>query len=659
MYKLFLWLKYLRRRYLALVAVAAVMVCVFMMLTAISVMDGFLAKAEQAGKGLFGDIVVEPASITGIGRYEEFLSRLTGEYRVDGDWVVDSAEGTTLTFSAEGKLSHIEAIAGKLKPDRSVSRPGRALLFDKDRFAADLTGQLTLDTEGAFRFVADAPRVSGTLGQLRAGLSVRAVYARVGEGIPEIEAATPVINSYGLLRAGRGYANTIQIAGIRMPDRARVTNFETGLFTQKDDPHASFAPSIRQVLMVTLDHAERVDELLAAEMAKPAEKQNPLMLQRLQRAGTNVPGAMRMVLNRRAQLRVEEAEQGPARSPARIKELKRMLGEETELLVMVFEGNFLPPDNRIILGLGIPGMSFRAPTGEYVRAITPGTEVVLSLLPVGRGRAGPNVTPSTATFHIVDDAKTDVYTIDTKTVYIPFEKLQLLVDMDENRDVDDPSMVDPARCSQIQVKVRRQDSSPKQLERVKLKVQNAWADFAPKYKIEFLRADMSDEVRVQTWYDRLADFIGPIRKQRTLVALMFGVISSVAVLLIFAIFYMIVMQKIRDIGVIRAVGGSSAGVAQIFLGFGAATGLLGSILGVLLAWVFVHNINGIHDWLGRTVGFQVWTPESFLFDTIPNEMDPAVAAAVVVWAVFSGLVGALIPAVRAGIMEPAEAVRYE
>ena len=155
------------------------------------------------------------------------------------------------------------------------------------------------------------------------------------------------------------------------------------------------------------------------------------------------------------------------------------------------------------------------------------------------------------------------------------------------------------------------------------------------------------------------DFIGPIRQQRTLVALMFGVISTVAVLLIFAIFYMIVMQKIRDIGVIRAVGGSSSGVAQIFLGFGAATGLIGSIVGVAAGWWFVHNINTIHAWIGQATGFQVWNPETYLFDEIPNQVDPAVALAIVIWAIFSGLIGALIPAVRAGIMEPAEAVRYE
>ncbi|KKK80614.1 hypothetical protein LCGC14_2821720, partial [marine sediment metagenome] len=82
MYKLFLCLKYLRRRALAIIAVVSVMLCVFMVLISVSVMDGFLRKVEVAAKGLFGDIIVDATSLSGIGRYDEFISRLTGYYRV-------------------------------------------------------------------------------------------------------------------------------------------------------------------------------------------------------------------------------------------------------------------------------------------------------------------------------------------------------------------------------------------------------------------------------------------------------------------------------------------------------------------------------------------------------------------------------------------------
>ncbi len=202
MYKLFLWLKYLRRRYLAWIAVAAVTLCVAMVLIVVSVMDGFLAKAEVAAKGLFGDIIIDPTSITGIGRYDEFISRLTGEYRVDGDFEVVGWGGRNeLDFEADAKAVHVEALVGTSTVAAAKFFPGRGLLYENDRFLCELRGELRLMPGGKVGFMAGpAPPLKGsTFEQLR----LEAVYAKVGEGLAEVEAATPVISSYGLLRAGK------------------------------------------------------------------------------------------------------------------------------------------------------------------------------------------------------------------------------------------------------------------------------------------------------------------------------------------------------------------------------------------------------------------------------------------------------------------------
>ena len=57
--------------YFAMIGVA---LCVAMLLIAVSVMNGFLHKIEVAAKGLFGDIVVEPSSYSGMGYYDEFIA---------------------------------------------------------------------------------------------------------------------------------------------------------------------------------------------------------------------------------------------------------------------------------------------------------------------------------------------------------------------------------------------------------------------------------------------------------------------------------------------------------------------------------------------------------------------------------------------------------
>jgi lipoprotein-releasing system permease protein len=246
------------------------------------------------------------------------------------------------------------------------------------------------------------------------------------------------------------------------------------------------------------------------------------------------------------------------------------------------------------------------------------------------------------TYFIVDDSHTGVWQYDSNTVYVPFRILQQDLGMDGTDG-------EPARTSDIQIKIK----SGFDLVESRKKIEAIVDQIMITHDV-----DLRHPYEVETWEESQALWLGAIEKEKMLVTFLFAVISIVAIFLIFCIFYMIVVEKTRDIGIIKSVGATSSGVAGIFLGYGLAIGLVGAGLGLLAGWGIVHNINYIHDRISRYFG-PVWNPEVYAFDTIPNTMNPLEVTVICSIAIIASVIGSLIPALRAAQMNPVEALRWE
>jgi lipoprotein-releasing system permease protein len=241
-------------------------------------------------------------------------------------------------------------------------------------------------------------------------------------------------------------------------------------------------------------------------------------------------------------------------------------------------------------------------------------------------------------------------------VYVPFEKLQadlgMAAESYQQKDGDQlVNRVEPARVNEIQIGLN--DGMNAQQAR------DAIEQVVGGIEAKYLAPGEDDPVEVRTWDQQQAGFTSAVIHEKVLLTFLFGIISVVAVFLVFCIFYMIVVEKTRDIGIIKSVGASNAGVAQIFLGYGLLIGLLGGGMGLLLAYLVVHNINELHAWMGRVMHVVIWDPQTYIFNTIPNTMQSNDVTWIVSIAVLSALAGALVPAIRASRMNPVEALRWE
>lgn len=449
------------------------------------------------------------------------------------------------------------------------------------------------------------------------------------QGRPIVEQATPLVHSYGILQFPSTRKTTaVRIWGVRLDEYVKVNKFGDDLFYQRRYGGTELGP--RQQPVYGFD-------------ARGVAVLPPEMERNYQQYLESLP-------------------------PAQREEEKKAFGRDRGDLFPgpgIFKG---PEEEAGYIGKEYPGVIVgrsilfrRLPSGEFRRSemYPRGEHCYLTVLPMTRGG---DVSPEMLkpSFRYIDDSRTGIHEIDSQNVYVDFDVLQRLLSM-EAMELADGSGMTGARCNQIQIKVRADLGEDRRiLAQTKQLIWDVWEALLSEAPGDAYEFDMLRQVDINTWEEMQAGFISAIEKEKFLVLIMFGVISIVAIFLILCIFYMIVQEKTRDIGIIKSVGGSAEGVAAVFLAYGGAIGLVGCILGALLGTTFVEHINDIQDWLAKlNPEWRVWSPETYSFDRIPDVWKWSEVIWISALSVLASIVGAAFPALRAGRTWPVETLRYE
>jgi lipoprotein-releasing system permease protein len=245
-------------------------------------------------------------------------------------------------------------------------------------------------------------------------------------------------------------------------------------------------------------------------------------------------------------------------------------------------------------------------------------------------------------FRISDIFYSGVYYKD-KRLYVPYDDFYRLAFGDEGE------------TRAANVRIRASEGTEAVL--LKPAVWRIWEQFAS----EELRREPDAISRAWIWVSERPDeqFYAELRKQMAVLLLIFGVICSVTVLLIFCIFYMIVMTKQKDIAIIKSCGAASGSAAWIFMGFGICVGVVGSAFGIVLGYIVTKNINALENWVRIVFGMKLWRSSVYMFEKIPSEVNWPAVWWIVLAAIAACVIGALIPAMVAARLQPVKILRYE
>jgi len=280
------------------------------------------------------------------------------------------------------------------------------------------------------------------------------------------------------------------------------------------------------------------------------------------------------------------------------------------------------------LVLGIALSSYRMPDGGEHFLVLPGDDAKLTFPTAG--------TPPEAIsdeFTVVDLYESKMSEYDSQLVFVPLRKLQI-----------DRGMIDPQSgigyVTAIQIKLKQ--DADLNLVRDKLR-----AAFRPELYGIF------------TWRDKQGPLLAAVDMESGILNVLLFLIIAVAGFGILAIFFMIVVEKTRDIGILKSLGASNRGTMGIFLSYGLSLGTVGSGAGMALGLIFVAYINPLADLVGKVTGHEIFDPSIYYFYRIPTRVYPFTVAWIVTGAIAIAVLASILPARRAASLNPVEALRYE
>ncbi len=156
---------------------------------------------------------------------------------------------------------------------------------------------------------------------------------------------------------------------------------------------------------------------------------------------------------------------------------------------------------------------------------------------------------------------------------------------------------------------------------------------------------------IKTWFDLHKDLYSVMLIERWSAYIILSLIIAVATFSIFSSLMMTVIEKKRDIGVLKTMGLTEKSILKIFLLEGILIGVIGSILGVVLglAICFIQ------------VKYKLYSldPNVYIIDALPVKVQILDIILIVLMAILLSTIAGYFPAKRAAKQNPLEAIRWE
>ena len=207
-----------------------------------------------------------------------------------------------------------------------------------------------------------------------------------------------------------------------------------------------------------------------------------------------------------------------------------------------------------------------------------------------------------------------------------------------------------------------------------IKINNRWQDNRAMTLIKNVMTEMNiseglNDMRLSSWRDYNRAFFGALRTEKLMMFILVGLIFIVVGVNIFQAQRRIVLERREEIGLLRALGGSSTAVRLVFVWDGLLLGLAGAGLGLCLGLAIAFNIQDFFTLLENIVNsiislvspgdFSIFSPQIFYIKEIPSRPIFHEVLIIFLFGFLSALLASWFASGKVLNLQPAEVLRYE
>ena len=174
-----------------------------------------------------------------------------------------------------------------------------------------------------------------------------------------------------------------------------------------------------------------------------------------------------------------------------------------------------------------------------------------------------------------------------------------------------------------------------------------------------LEASLGPGYSVTTWMEDNSAILNALLVEKNVMFYLLFFIVLVAALCILSAQITFVVQKTREIGMLKALGASNWQISGVFLVQSAVIGVLGVLTGYGFGMLALIYRNEFLHLMNRLTGFELFPASIYQFSELPAVIDLHDIAVICGCSFVICILGGLLPAIRAGRLKPVEALRYE